>query len=286
MNYLEEKDQQNDEQVTRGIGISFALHALIISIFTLKTVFFDPEPIDFSQAVRVDMVGLPDKVEPKDLAPPAKENPKPALPDKEVAKEPVKEKPPEKASEKVAEKKTPPKPEPVKLPPAKAKEEGINLEKVKSQQQNALDKLKAMAALEKIKEDVAEDRKKAAAAAGTGKAATGSAPVKGNVLSPGTSLTGIAKLQNDNYISDLDRHIKQNWTIPEWLAKRDYKAQVRVFVDSRGNILGRKIVKSSGNPSYDEEVLATIDRSAPFPAPPEKLIAVFSVDGILIGFPE
>ena len=99
-------------------------------------------------------------------------------------------------------------------------------------------------------------------------------------------MTGIAKLQNDNYISDLDRHIKQNWTIPEWLAKRDYKAQVRVFVDSRGNILGRKIVKSSGNPSYDEEVLATIDRSAPFPAPPEKLIAVFSVDGILIGFPD
>lgn len=283
MNYLEEHEQQkNDEQVTRGIGISFALHALVISIFTLKTVFFTPETIDFTQAVRVDMVGLPDKTPPKDLSAPAKENPKPALPDKE----PAKEKPAEKPPEKVAEKKPEPKPEPVKLPPAKAKEEGINLEKVKAKQQNALEKLKAMAALEKIKEDVAEEKKKVAANTGTGKADTGSAPIKGNVVSPGSSLTGIAKLQNDSYISDLDRHIKQNWTIPEWLAKKDYKAQVRLFIDSRGNILGRKIVKSSGNPSYDEEVLATIDRSAPFPAPPEKLIAVFSVDGILIGFPE
>lgn len=283
MNYLEEHEQhKNDEQVTRGIGISFALHALVISIFTLKTVFFTPETIDFTQAIRVDMVGLPDKTPPKDLTTPAKENPKPALPDKEEPKEKPAEKPPEK----VAEKKSEPKPEPVKLPPAKPKEEGVNLEKVKAKQQNALEKLKAMAALEKIKEDVAEEKKKAAANAGTGKADAGSAPIKGNVASPGSSLTGIAKLQNDSYISDLDRHIKQNWTIPEWLAKKDYKAQVRLFIDSRGNILGRKIVKSSGNPSYDEEVLATIDRSAPFPAPPEKLIAVFSVDGILIGFPE
>lgn len=282
MNYLEQNDSQNDEQISRGIGISFAIHALIISAFTLKTVFFDPEPIDFSQAVRVDIVGLPDKVDEKNLLPPSKENPKPALPDKE----PVTEKPVEKAPEKVTEKKVePPKPEPVKLPPTPSKkEEGVNLEKVKNQQKNALDKLKALAALEKIKEDVAQEKRKTPP--GTGKDSTGSAPVKGNVLSPGTSLSGLAKLQHDNFAADLDRHIKQNWALPEWLAKRDFKAQARVFIDSRGNILGRKIVKSSGNPSYDEEVLATIDRSAPFPAPPEKFLAIVSVDGILIGFPE
>lgn len=283
MNYLEEQESQSDDQVKRGLGISFALHALIISVFTLKTVFFDPEPIDFSQAVRVDMVGLPDKVDPKDLAaPPAKENPKPALPEKDPEPPKAVEKPVEKVVEK---KPTPPKPEAPKLPPAKPKEDGVNLEKVKSQQKNALEKLKAMAALEKIKEDVA-DQKKKAAASGTGKAATGSTPIKGNVLSPGTSLTGLSKLQHDTYASDLDRHIKQNWALPEWLANRDFKAQAVVYIDSRGNILGRKIVKSSGNPSYDEEVLATIDKSAPFPAPPEKFLAIVSVDGILIGFPE
>ncbi|KYG60692.1 cell envelope integrity protein TolA [Bdellovibrio bacteriovorus] len=277
MNYLEEEKQQ-DDQLSRGIGISIALHAAIISVFTLKAVFFTPEPIDFSQAVRVDMVGLPDKVEPKTLPAPAKEEAKAALPEKNQAEEKTVEKPPEK----VVEKKTPPKPEPAK--PVAKKEDGVNLEKVKSQQQSALEKLKAMAALDKIKNDVAEEKRKAAA--GAGKSDSGAQKIKGNVLSPGTSLTGLTKLQHDTYASDLDKHIKNHWALPEWLAKRDFKAQAVVFIDSRGNILGRKIVKSSGNPSYDEAVLQTIDNSAPFPAPPEKFLAIVSVDGIMIGFPE
>ena len=114
----------------------------------------------------------------------------------------------------------------------------------------------------------------------------GAAKVKGNTISPGTALSGLAKLQHDTYAVDLDHHIKQHWALPEWLANRDFKAQAKVYIDSRGNILGRKIIKTSGNQSYDDEVLATIDRSAPFPAPPEKFVSIVEVDGILIGFPE
>lgn len=268
---------KEDEQLSRGLGVSFALHALVFSVFTLKAVFFNPESIDFTQAVRVDIVGLPDKLEPKTLPPPAAEEAKPALPQKEKSIE--------KAPEVVAEAKiaTPPS-EKVKAPAPAKSEDGINLEKVKSKQQSAIEKLKALAALEKIKEEA--KREKMQNPVGNGKAENGPAKIKGNVLSPGSSLTGLAKLQHDTYAADLDSHIKQNWSLPEWLAKRDFKAQARVFIDSRGNILGRKIVKTSGNPNYDEEVLATIDRSAPFPAPPEKFLAIVSVDGILIGFPE
>lgn len=278
---LEQEPQQIDT-LNRGLVISFALHVGLVLFFVVKTVFFTPETIDFSQAIRIDMVGLPDKVDPKTLAPKseAKENPKPALPDKEPPK------PVEKVVEKKPEPVKPqPKAEPVKVPPKTAKkDDGINLEKVKTQQNSAIEKLKAMAALEKIKEDVANSKPKTPP--GTGKAATGTPQIKGNVLSAGTALTGLSKLQHDTYAADLDAHIKQNWSLPEWLAKRDLKAQARVFIDARGNILGRKIVKSSGNPSYDEEVLATIDRSAPFPAPPEKFVSIVGVDGILIGFPE
>lgn len=268
MNYLEQ-DQPNDEQVLRGIGISIAVHALILSFFTLKAVFFTPEPIDFSQAVRVDIVGLPEKVDPKDLLPPAQEEAKPTLPDKET----------EKTKPQIAT------PAPTKIEtktiPKKA-DEGLNLEKVKSKQQSAIEKLKALAALEKIKDEAKNDKK----VSGSGKSNNGAQKIKGNILSAGTALTGLAKLQHETYASDLDRHIKQNWSLPEWLAKRDFKAQARVYIDSNGNILDRKIVKSSGNPAYDEEVLATIDRSSPFPTPPEKFLAIISVDGILIGFPE
>lgn len=271
MNHLEKNSTPEDEQLKRGLGVSFALHAFIFSVFTLKAVFFTPESIDFTQAVRVDIVGLPDKIEPQALPPPAAEQAKPALPEKETP------------TKKIPEKVVAQKPEPIKAPPSKT-DDAISLEKVKSKQQNALEKLKAMAALDKIKEEAAAE--KAKSPPGTGKSDVGATKIRGNILSPGTSITGLAKLQHDSYAADLDNHIKQNWSLPEWLAKRDLKAQARLFIDSRGNILGRKIVKSSGNPSYDEEVLATIDRSAPFPAPPEKFLAIVSVDGILIGFPE
>lgn len=276
MKNKEQTPIKEDEQLSRGLGVSFALHALIFSIFTLKAVFFTPESIDFTQAVRVDIVGLPDKVEPKTLPPPAAEEAKPSLPQKE--------KPLEKSAPKVAEKKIPTPVETVKTPPPQKNEDGVNIEKVKSKQQSAIEKLKALTALEKIKEEASKENSQNPV--GAGKADGGVAKIKGNVLSPGTSLTGLAKLQHDTYAADLDNHIKQNWSLPEWLAKRDFKAQAKVFIDSRGNILGRKIVKSSGNPNYDEEVLATIDRSAPFPAPPDKFLAIVSVDGILIGFPE
>lgn len=286
MNQEFELETENEEQLPRGLGISFALHALILSIFALKAAFFTPEQIDFSQAVRVDIVGLPDKL---DKTPPAatKEEAKPAMPEKE----PVAEKPVEKTVEKKAEP-TPPEPaKPAKPAPVKhevkvpkAEKDAVNLEKTKSQQQSAIEKLKAMAALEKIKEDVAQQ--KAKPVPGAGKDKVGAAKVKGNALSPGSSLTGLAKLQHDSYAVDLDHHIKQHWAVPEWLANRDFKAQAKVYIDSRGNILGRKIVKTSGNESYDDAVLATIDRSAPFPAPPEKFVSIVEVDGILIGFPE
>lgn len=272
MNYLEDTTSKEDGQLKRGIGISFALHAFLLAIFTIKAAFFTPETIDFTQAVRVDIVGLPEKIE-SQVPPPSKEEAKPTLPEKAT--------PQEKPVEKVVEKKSTPA-EPVKAQPQKT-EDAISLEKVKSKQQSALEKLKAMAALEKIKNEAAAEKQKAASEAAKSDA---SAKVKGNILSPGTSLTGLSKLQHDTYAADLDHHIKQNWSLPEWLAKRELKAQARVFIDSRGNILGRKIVKSSGNPSYDEEVLATIDRSSPFPAPPDKFLAIVSVDGILIGFPE
>ncbi|UYL10408.1 TonB family protein [Bdellovibrio sp. SKB1291214] len=269
-------DNPQDETLKRGLVVSLGFHVGLVLFFVVKTAFFTPESIDFTQAVRVDMVGLPDKLDPNNLPPKpeAKENAKPA-PKPEPS-------PVEKVAEKKPEPKFEPKPE-VKLPTKTAKkDDGVNLEKVKSKQNDALEKLKAMAAIEKLKEEA----KKPAPAAGTGKSNAGAAPVKGNQLSPGTALTGLSKLQHDTYGADLDRHIKQHWAVPEWLAKRDLKAQARVFIDSRGNIIDRKIVKSSGNPDYDAEVLSTLDKSSPFPAPPEKFVSLVSVDGILIGFPE
>lgn len=266
MSEVEKEPNQNEESLGKGLKVSLILHALLVSFFTLRAVFFSSEPIDYQAAVRVDIVGLPEKTQTLPTpAPPAK---------KETPPEPPKpEKPP------VAEQKPTPKPPEPKVV-AKKEPDAVNLNKAKAKQKEALEKLKAMAALDKIKDDVASENKQAAA-----KTAAAS-KVRGNVLSPGTALTGLSKLQHDSYIADLDVHIKKNWAIPEWLAKKDYKAQVLLKIDDRGNILSRQIVRSSGNPSYDEEVLQTVDKSAPFPNPPEKFVSLVKFDGILIGFPE
>ena len=87
-------------------------------------------------------------------------------------------------------------------------------------------------------------------------------------------------------VQEKRQHIKENWTLPEWLAKKNLKAQIRVRIDDKGRIISKQLVKSSGNPAYDDIVKATIEKSEPFPVPPEKFSAVVSVNGILIGFPE
>ena len=274
MEEYEVETPQESESLSGGLKVSLLAHALILAFFTVKTAFFAPESIDYQAAVRVDLVGLPDKIEPKILPAPEKKEAKAELPPK-----PEEKKPP------VAEKKppAPPKPEPkAKVVPVKDKD-AVKIDKTKSKQKEAMEKLKAMAALEKIKDEVVEEKKKEISA---GKDKAGPPKIKGNVLAAGTAITGLAKLQHDTYVADLDTHIKKNWEVPEWLAKKDYKAQVRVKIDDRGNILSRQITKSSGNPNYDDAVLAAIDKSAPFPPPPEKFISIVTNDGILIGFPE
>jgi colicin import membrane protein len=244
------------------------LHVAIIIAFTVKTVLFaDPEPIDYSAAIRVDMVALPEKISEQQQLPPKQEDAKPEtkpepLPPKPVHKEVVVEKP-------------------VKAP--KKDVEAINLNKDKNKQKEALEKLKAMSAIEKMKEEVEKESKKVA---GVGNKKAAPVTVKGNILSPGTALTGLNRLQVDSYLSSLDQQIKQNWFLPEWLAKKPFRTQVRLKIDEKGRVLSREVVLSSGNSSYDDLALETIDKSAPFEPPPEKFVSIVAVNGLVIGFPE
>ncbi len=226
---------------------SLGVHIAVIIIFTVKTVFFPSVDMTYQSAVKVDIIALPDKIDLDKLPPPVE------------LKEPEAKAPPV-TPEKKAETKEP---------------DTISLKK-----KNA--KMKALEALEKIKQE--EEKEKLTSAASQKK--EGTFKYKGNILSPGTELTGLNKLQHEQYIVNLDRHIKQHWTLPEWLAKKDYRAQVRVKIDNRGLIISKQLVKSSGNSSYDDIVMTTIDKASPFPPPPDKFTAIVSINGILIGFPE
>lgn len=231
-----------------SFGLAILFHGVIVVLFTVKLIFFPDMPLSLDSAIRVDVVGLPDKVH--DLNPPQPET-KP----KEVPKP-----------------KEDPKDTSVKMPDKIKAPDTINLDKAKLKQNEALDKLKKMNAIDQIKKSLeAESKPK-------------SAPVKGNVISPGTSLTGLNKLQHDEYRGLLNEHVKKNWTTPEWLNQKKLRAQVLVKFDASGILLERKIIHSSGNGEFDALAMSALEKSVPLPAPPEKFVDIVKYNGVVVEF--
>jgi TonB family protein len=61
--------------------------------------------------------------------------------------------------------------------------------------------------------------------------------------------------------------LKNNWA---WAGpKRSLKALVHFGVKENGEIVGVKIIQSSGDPLYDESVMRAVRKSSPLTAPPE-----------------
>jgi colicin import membrane protein len=252
----------------KGLFISLSAHVVVVVAMTIKVFFLTPPTIDLSQAVRVDMVDLPDKISdtqlPEKIQDILKEKPKPA------------EQPPvEKEAE---EPKTSPEPEKSKALPLKKPvapdTTAINLNKVKQKQKNAIAQLKKISAIEKIKQELkkSDDKKMT--------------PIKGRVLSAGTQIAGLDKLQSDEYLSQLDRQIKAHWAIPQWMIGKPFKAHVLVRLSQNGALISKKISLSSGNQTYDDYCLAAVEKASPFPPVPDKLSEIYKVDGISFAFPD
>lgn len=256
---VNEQQQIENDQFRQALKISVFLHIALFMTFTVRTIFFTEEPINFEQAIRVDMVGLPDRIE--SLPEPVASTPAPPAAPATTLPAIAKEAPPVKEAKPAPKEKDP---------------DAVSLEKSKTKQKAALEKLKQMSALEKIQQDLESEKKKAAAAA--------KPSYKGNVLSPGTALTGINQLQADAYISNVHNHMISNWALPEYLKNKDLRTDVLVKFDENGNILSKLIVKTSGNPQFDEYVIAAIQKSSPVPPPPEKFMRISSVQGFLFKF--
>lgn len=236
-----------EPDIKKMIFVSLAFHAAVILVFTIKMVFFASDIPKYERAVRVDLVGLPDK----------------RSPDKPVVA-------PKPEAPKAPEKKTPEKPEAKKPEP-----------KTSTASQNAaLNKLKSLSAIEKLK--AMSDKPKENKADTTPQTET----LKGNVISVGTALKGLSKLEFDQYIGSLDAHVKNNWSLPEWMLSQGYKAEVLIKIDKSGQIIERRFTKKSGNPEFDERVMTALEKSNPFPAPPDKFIDLVGIQGITFAFPE
>jgi len=257
-----------DKYFKRGVGLSIAAHLLVLLFFIINIFYVKKPTLDLSQAIRVDMVGLPDKVDPRQL--PGK-----------IQQKPTEEKSskPEEA-EKVEPKKAEKLPSKVK-PVQPVEDSAISLKKTKSKQKEALEKLKKLSAIERIKQEMKTEEQQKQIHQEAAKAIA-----KGRVISAGTSLTGLDKIEANDYLQAVDQQVKQQWALPQWLMNKPFKAQVHVKFDGNGEIIARVILKSSGDNAYDNYCLQAVDKAAPFPKVPEKFTEKFSVDGVVIGFPE
>jgi colicin import membrane protein len=241
------------DKFSRNLMISGFGHIAVVLIIFFRAVTMPNEHLELRNAIRVDMVGLPQKMEalPEKVA----EKPAPAPAVKEMPKkvqvEPVKPKAPE--------------------VPVKKKE----VDHAKNEKR-AMEKLKAMEALEKISQEVG--REKTAKPKAT--------VVAGNKLAAGNSLTGLEKIEYDQYFDELEKKIHGAWSIPQWLADIDLKAQVLVLIDDKGDVLRKTFKKSSGNEIFDAKVLEAIDASSPLPPPPARLRGLLSTSGIVFNFPQ
>lgn len=254
----------------RGFYVSLIAHISLIVFMIIKVSFFTKPQLNLSEAIRVDMVGLPEKYNPAQ-----KSN---DLPEK-IEKQPepfVETKPEPKVEAKPEEKRPELKPQAKPDPKAKPDNDAVSLNKSKQKQKDALEKLKKMSAIEKIRQLV-QNQKSADAAAKV---------LKGRVLSKGTSPTGLDKIQSENYLVQLDALIKAKWALPQWLIGKPLKTKVLVKIHPDGRVADRKIVQSSGNPTYDEYCIQAIEKAAPFPKVPEKFTEIYNEDGVLFGFPE
>lgn len=141
--------------------------------------------------------------------------------------------------------------------------------------------------LEKVRERVLQAaieraRSRAVAAQGSPNAADKTKSDKGDPLSAGSAEglgaqslgkggvggEGVLKtIEYIRYVNYMQATLKANWA---WAGpKRSLKTLVRFGVKENGEIIGVKIIQSSGDALYDESVIRAVKKSSPLAAPPE-----------------
>ncbi len=247
-----------DHSLERMLLYSLVGHVAALFFFTVTTYVIGPTEVMLPQAIRVDVVGLPEKIETPEL------HPKPTTPEPAKPKEKL---PPKAAAEKS-------KPIAPVLPGPKAKA----VDKKKAME-TALNEIKAAKAMEKIREQMDKERAEKQAAA------TKSAVVKGNKVAEGNALTGLESIEFDKYLAEMQARINANFEIPQWLADANLSAIVVITIDQRGYVTRKTMTKSSGNNVFDTIVMGTIEKSSPMPPPPDRLRGRLATSGIPVKFP-
>ena len=271
-----------EERLPKWVTFSLIVHCSLLLLFVVAPFSSSPR-LSTNPVYTVDLVGgerigrtsfgtdlgVPGKKNLKATEAPAPVNPpkkevRPEMPEKPklAEKKPVED---EKVAFREKAKKEPAKKEPAKEPKEEARTETASADSVR----------------ERLIKAAAER-----ASAGTGSAQKSS---KGEAFSTGTgegvggSVLGAGGRGGPGIVKGMDyviyqnrmlSTIKNNWV---WVGPRsNIKVVVHFNIKDNGEIVGLKIVQSSGNSSYDDSVLRAVRKSSPLPALTENIRNGFS----------
>ena len=234
--WLEAKDAAHQRGLVRGIALSFALHMVVGFAIAYAP---EPDPIYLPEVISVRMVTMPA------ASTPTKSAPKVA-PAKPAAPEPVPAKPlpapvpkqvilPKQAV--VVKKKAKPKPEPLDY-------------------DDALDALREELGDE---EPLLREPPDETAEAVEDRAPTEAEGALGQI-DPDEAAWKLA----------VDRHMSNVYVVPQDFKGQGLRTALRVRLSAAGDVLGTpEVLRSSGNPYFDDTVKRALVRATPLPAPPE-----------------
>ena len=244
---------RNPDSVGRGLAMALAVHALLLIAiaFGVSWRSSNPAGVEAELWAAVPQIAAPKPVEPEPTPQPVKK-PEPPPP-------PPKVETPKQDDAQIAIEKA-------KREEQKRKEEQRREDELKRQKEEQQRKL---AEAEKLKKEQAEQKKREAAEAAAAQAQRQKqlermAALAGDGAPNSTGTAAKSAGPSASYAGRIKARILPNIVFPDSVSGNP-QATVEVKVAPDGTIIGRRLLKSSGVPAWDEAVLRAIDKTEVLP---------------------
>ena len=244
---------RNPDSVGRGLAMALAVHALLLIAiaFGVSWRSSNPAGVEAELWAAVPQIAAPRPIEPEPTPQPVKKiEPPPPPPKVETPKQDDAQIAIERA----------------KREEQKRKEEQRREDELKRQKEEQQRKL---AEAEKLKKEQAEQKKREAAAEAAAQAQRQKqlermAALAGDGAPTSTGTAAKSAGPSASYAGRIKARILPNIVFPDSVSGNP-QATVEVKVAPDGTIIGRRLLKSSGVPAWDEAVLRAIDKTEVLP---------------------
>lgn len=235
--WLEGQEAQTRSRFRWGLVLSLVLHAGVVGVLFYSP---EPEPMRMPEVISVRMVALPG-------APPAPPRAVPKAAAPQPAPDPVPARAPAPAQKKVL---LPKRPAPVsKKRKPKPKPEPMEYDDALAALRDELGEPEPPAPAPEAEVEDPDARQTPSGATGAG------TPVPPEVA---------------EWLLATRRHVRERWVVPPDFVEKGLVTGLLVTLTSTGEVVGPpEVVRTSGDPYFDDNTVRAIMRATPLPPPPE-----------------